>query len=86
MQKKINENISILIKTRSNFNFNDVERILGRFSGEDDDVNHWIYEFEDASEILKSNDLQCFFYAKQLLTKTANKIVSQNQEFVIGII
>ena len=61
---------------RSSFILKDIEDSLTRFSGEGaPDVESWIQEFEDCSHVVKWNELQCYIYAKQLLTGAARIFV-----------
>lgn len=59
------------------FSFRDVEESLERFTGDDmRDVNKWIREFEETSEMLGWNDLQRIIFARRLLNGSAKLFIA----------
>ncbi|KAH8318462.1 hypothetical protein KR067_002421, partial [Drosophila pandora] len=68
----------------SRFTLRDVQDSVSSFSGsEQEDVNHWVSEFEDVAFTVGWDELQKFIYAKQLLAGAA-KLYIKSQTGVRG--
>lgn len=59
------------------FTIKDVEGSISHFSGDDKtQVEQWIEEFEEVSELLKWNELQKVIYAEKLLRGSAKQYIA----------